>query len=131
MEILEKIIQWTKLKCRIQAAPERVLYFKEREIWWASIGANIGSEQNGKNDLFERPTLILKTLYGGNLLLVAPIRSGGRRGDYYFRTEYENRIQSVIFSQIRVISSKRLVRKLRVMPLEEFARAKEHLKRWI
>jgi mRNA-degrading endonuclease toxin of MazEF toxin-antitoxin module len=131
MNFIEKIVEWTKLKCRIQSAPEREIYFREREIWWASIGANIGSEQNGKNELFERPVLILKVLYGGSLLLIAPIRSGGKASDYYFRTRNGGRIQSVIFAQIRVISAKRLVRKLRVMPFEEFTRAKEHLKRWL
>ena len=33
--------------------------FKERDIFWVSIGQNIGYEQNGKSDIFSRPVLIL------------------------------------------------------------------------
>jgi hypothetical protein len=32
----------------------------EREIWWCSMGVNIGDEEDGKNELFERPVLILR-----------------------------------------------------------------------
>ena len=36
--------------------------FHEREIWWASFGINIGREQDGRGDNFERPIVVLKTL---------------------------------------------------------------------
>lgn len=26
------------------------MFFNEREIWWGSLGVNIGYEQDGKND---------------------------------------------------------------------------------
>lgn len=129
--VLERIIEWTKLKCQIQAASPHALYVRERKIWRASIGANIGSEQNGKNDLFERPVLILKILYGGTLILAAPLRSGGQRGDYYVQTQYRKKVQSIILAQIMVISTKRLIRKLRVLPHEEFSQVRERLKRWL
>jgi hypothetical protein len=35
-------------------------FYHEREIWWSSIGLNIGVETNGKSDHFERPVLIVK-----------------------------------------------------------------------
>ena len=34
--------------------------FKEREVWWCSLGANIGTEQNGKGQNFTRPVLVLR-----------------------------------------------------------------------
>ena len=34
--------------------------FSEKEIWWCSLGKNIGNEQDGKNRNFERPVLIFK-----------------------------------------------------------------------
>jgi hypothetical protein len=34
---------------------KKFFYFREKEIWWACLGANIGFEQNGKNENFERP----------------------------------------------------------------------------
>ena len=55
----KKFSDWTKLKIRIHSRRKKV-YFKEREIWWVSLGVNIGHEQDGKNIRFERPVLILK-----------------------------------------------------------------------
>jgi mRNA interferase MazF len=41
---------------------KNIPYFYEREIWWCSIGLNVGYEQDGKNDNFERPVLVLKKI---------------------------------------------------------------------
>lgn len=35
-------------------------YVHAREIWWCSIGINVGDEEDGKNSMFERPVLIIK-----------------------------------------------------------------------
>lgn len=126
--IIEKIYEWTRLKCRIQTSPERVVYFKEREIWWASIGANIGSEENGKNKLFERPVLILKKFYGGEVAWVVPATSKPRGGGYYFYSPSGEDPQTFILSQLRTISLKRLLRKQRSMPVEEFDLLREKIK---
>lgn len=36
--------------------------FKEREIFWARIGQNIGAEEFGKGNEFQRPILIIRKL---------------------------------------------------------------------
>ena len=59
-QYLIKFIEWAKLKIRIHVSEEEPVYFKEKDIWWASLGANIGHEQDGKNESFERPILVLK-----------------------------------------------------------------------
>ena len=35
--------------------------FQEREIWWCSVGVNIGHEMDGKNQFYNRPVLIVRT----------------------------------------------------------------------
>ena len=32
-----------------------IRYFYEREVWWAVVGQNIGSEEDGKGKNFARP----------------------------------------------------------------------------
>ncbi len=44
----------------------------EGDVWWASIGENIGSEINGKNQNFTRPVIILKKL-SRTLFFVIPL----------------------------------------------------------
>ncbi len=126
-DFVERIIAWTKLKIRVHTKKAAVPFVKERSIWWAHLGVNIGHEQDGKNDSFERPVLVVKNLFGGNILWVIPITSKEHEdGNYFFRTSYAQRpdgkiiTQYVILPQLKAVSPKRLIRKLRVMPKEEF-----------
>jgi len=45
---------------------------KQREIYWANIGENIGFEQNGKGDNFMRPLLIFKK-FSNNIFFGIPL----------------------------------------------------------
>jgi len=52
---------WSNLKEHIHDQPDQTIpYFREGEIWWSRLGVNIGFEQDGKNEEFMRPVLILK-----------------------------------------------------------------------
>jgi hypothetical protein len=42
--------RWNELKKKIDSYPaDNVPYFHEREIWFCSIGHNVGFEQDGKD----------------------------------------------------------------------------------
>ena len=45
--------KWHKKKTKVNEA-EGTALFHEREIWWCSLGANIGHEKDGKNKKFEK-----------------------------------------------------------------------------
>jgi mRNA interferase MazF len=117
-EKLEKMVEWTKLKMRIHSNEERIIYFNEREIWWASIGINIGNEIDGKNGYFERPVLVLKKI-NPNSLLVIPITTQDKQGYYYLELGSETGKDIFILSQMRLISSKRLIRKMKNRTVSE------------
>lgn len=51
--------EWNELKKRLDAK-EHYPTFKEREIWWCQLGANVGYETNGSGKDFARPVLILR-----------------------------------------------------------------------
>ena len=107
------ISQWHKMKIAIQLTSNQDdLYFREKEIWWASLGSNLGHEEDGKNKKFERPILILKK-FNKHLILIVPLTSRVKENNkYYFKFNLNNRVSSVIISQIRIISSKRLIRRI-------------------
>ena len=50
---------WNEKK-KILAADERLAEFHERQVWWCSIGINIGSEQHSQSEDFSRPILVIK-----------------------------------------------------------------------
>lgn len=89
----------------------RDLFFYSREIWWCSAGLNIGIETDGKNDNFERPMLIIKK-FNSDMVWVLPLTTKGKNNKYYLKLDYEIIKSWVILSQIKTISTKRLLRKI-------------------
>ena len=59
--------EWNK---KIEKLQQKVsnTYFYEREIWWASVGMNVGDEEDGKGDNYARPVLIVRK-FNKNLFL--------------------------------------------------------------
>lgn len=134
MEIIEKVIKiffdWTKLKISIHSS-EIKKFPKKREIWWASLGQNIGVEINGKNKNFERPILVIKK-YNNDSILVLPISSKVKESKFYFKFVNNDKEENIVnLSQLRTISSKRLVRKVWKLEGNVYAQIKEKLKEFI
>jgi len=68
---VKKYDEWNEVKKNIFKT-ENSVYFKERDVFWASIGVNIGFEQDGKGNIFSRPVLILKK-YSKSMFLGVPL----------------------------------------------------------
>jgi mRNA interferase MazF len=93
--------------------------FHEREIWWCSLGLNVGTEQDGGQD-YERPVVILRK-FNLESSLVAPLTGRTREGRYYFPLgRIDDRDATVILSQIRFIDRKRLKNKIAMLPMKTF-----------
>ncbi len=120
---------WNKLKQKIQARPID-FHIKPRQIWWCSLGINIGSEQDGKNENFERPVLIYKFI-NREMVLVVPFTSSIREDRHHVIVEDESfHKSSIILSQIRVISPKRLLRQISWVPEAQFLLISEKLQKF-
>ena len=111
---------WNVKKKKLNNTKRRI-YFKERQIWWCSIGLNVGFEQDGKNDNFERPVIVLKK-FSNDLLWILPLTSQNKQGKYYYQMQYSSKTYVVILSQIRAISSKRLLRKMIRISSQDFSK---------
>lgn len=116
---LKKIVEWTKLKLKIHLQEKNIFYFYEREIWWTSIGSNIGCEQDGKNDKFERPILVLKK-FNSTMLWALPLTSKQKQGEYFYYIDDNEKKYTFILPQLRLISSKRLIRKMSKISVSNF-----------
>src|SRR3989344_2648789 len=86
-------------------------YIHEREVWWCSLGINIGFEEDGKNASFERPVLILKK-FSKEVVLIVPLSTKVKNHPYHFPHLHYGQEYSALLSQVRVISTKRLLRKI-------------------
>ncbi len=105
--------EWNKLKKLINQKDISPFFnFHAGEIWWTALGINVGKEIDGKNETFERPVLILKVI-NRHTLYVFPLTSrDGWTDKYHYKVDYQDGGSGVVvFSQVRVISSNRLLRK--------------------
>lgn len=117
---------WSHEKKKIQSLGLQKL-FHEREIWWVSFGVNIGREQDGRGDNFERPIIILKKL-SADTLICLPLSTKKKLKIFQASVTHDNVQGFALLDQIRVIDSKRLVRKVGMIGLNEFMVLKEKMK---
>lgn len=98
---------WNNLKKTI--AKVNRTFFDKGEVWFATLGKNIGDEEDGKNINFERPILILRK-FNNNIFIAVPLTSQNKDGKYYKKiVSFDS---TVILSQVRLLDSKRLLRKI-------------------
>src|SRR3989344_1393552 len=112
--------KWNENKQTIHENKERKLYHA-REIWWCSLGVNVGAEQDGTGEDFERPVIIIKGL-SRQTCIILPLTSS--KEIHKMRVPVgiiDGREASVILSQIRVVDTKRLVNKLGFLDEEMFS----------
>jgi mRNA interferase MazF len=117
--------QWNGVKKELQFR-KSIPFFEEREVWWCSMGANVGWEQDGKGASFSRPVLILRKFVIPNkkdpthplagMFWAVPLTTQNRKGFFYrpvhFKLNQEMVTRIAILSQIRLFDSKRLEEKM-------------------
>ncbi len=115
---------WVKLKKELDKS-ERKPFAHTREVWWVSLGINIGAEADGKNENFERPCIILK-VYNTESLLILPITSKAKEDKFHFKIEVKSKnvnSKKVVYVKLthpRIVSVKRLIRKVDTVNKEVF-----------
>ena len=115
--------EWSYKKQKLDSS-KRDLLFKEGEIWWCSIGKNIGEEVYGKGKEFRRPIVILKKL-SRNSCVVMPTTTKERTGSWYYYLNINGKKRWVMLNQIRFISANRLWVRESSLSLEEFIQMKK------
>ncbi len=101
---------------------------KEGDVWWCSMGENVGIEINGKQKLFLRPVLVLKKLSKHGFLGV-PLTSQFHEGLWYVAFEFKNKKQYAALAQIRTLSVYRLCRKMGVVPDSDLKMVRDGFKK--
>jgi len=97
----------------------------------SNVGRNIGFEQNGSGDNFSRPVLIVKK-FNNHMFWAISLSTKQKDFDFYFNfTDSNNQKVSAILAQMKLISVKRLKRKLYDIPNELFDEMKQKLKSFL
>jgi UDP-N-acetylbacillosamine transaminase len=114
---MEDFDGWNKLKKELHEKETKIL-FKEGEIWWVSLGQNIGEESYGKGEKFRRPVIIFRKLTGSSCIAI-PLTSKERLGTWYFTFEVEGVKKYAMMHQMKMLSSKRFESRMTTMPEKE------------
>ncbi len=111
--------EWTKRKIEIDGSIERSLYHR-REVWWCTLGANIGFEQDGTGTGYQRPVLVIRG-FSAFVCLVVPLTTSLKNNKYHVSAGVVDGKQAfAIISQLRLIDTKRLAEKIGYIAVKDF-----------
>ena len=117
--MIKSFFPWHNKKECIDRKNKRI-YFHEREIWWCSIGVNVGFEQDGKGKDFARPVLIFKK-FNKEIFWALPLSTIIKSNKFYYPLNLGDNInRCVILSQIRLLDGKRLLDKAGIINNETY-----------
>jgi mRNA-degrading endonuclease toxin of MazEF toxin-antitoxin module len=110
-----KFDRWNQTKQQVHNK-ENLVGFKPREIFWVRLGQNIGDEEFGKGNEFQRPVLIVKKLTS-NLFMGIPLTSKVKEENDFFHTisyttKKGNMQNSLMLLQLKTFDKKRLMGKI-------------------
>ena len=113
--------RWHNKKSGIDKIEQRP-FFHNGEIWWCSLGINIGFEQDGGGDDLLRPVIIFRK-FNNEIFWAIPLTHTKKKSKYYFQLSpiESDKISTAILSQIRLIDAKRLSHKSGNLNKDEFA----------
>jgi mRNA interferase MazF len=125
--------EWNEVKKEL-SIKERKLGIKQREIFWANIGQNIGFEQNGKGKNFARPIIVIRKLTKDLFLGIPTTTTLREDNDYFHKFKYttsnnEVLVVSALILQVKVFSIKRIMNKIGMIHKEDFKVIVEKSKR--
>jgi mRNA interferase MazF len=101
--------------------------FKEREVWWCSVGVNIGHEIDGKHERFLRPVLVIRK-FNRQIFWGVAMSTKLKDNQYYFPIEFKGRQECIVLSHLRLYDAKRLNNLMGTLPKDQFDIVKEALK---
>ena len=124
--------KWNKIKKKIEGEinqPDR--FPKEGEVWLSTLGKNIDHEQNGSGDNFARPVLIVKK-FNNQMFWSVALSTKQKPFDFYHNfTDPNGNEVSTILAQLKLLSVKRLDRKLYDLPDKQLQEIKDKLKKFL
>ena len=123
MDFINEIKNWLELKIKLWIEDKKVV-FKQGEIWWCSLGFNLGEEIFGKGKKFTRPILIFKK-FTANSFLGLPLTLHGKKGSWYVEIKTGGVKRWALLNQARILDKKRLINKIDSVKQVDFEKVKK------
>ena len=112
---------WHHKKTAIEQSAGPRVFFHEREVWWCSLGLNVGFEQDGRGSRFSRPVLVFKK-FNKEVFWALPLSTKIKTSKFYSPVDLHDGVARVaIISQIRLMDGKRLLQKVGTIDEDNYA----------
>ena len=121
-DCVKLVKEWCGLKSNLCGKESKVI-FKQGDIWWASLGMNLGEEMFGKGEKFRRPVLVFRK-FTGNSFLGLPITKQEKRGSWYVEITIHKERRWVMLNQARILDKKRLTNRIGELDDTDFHKVK-------
>jgi mRNA interferase MazF len=110
---------WNKKKIKLDGL-KKYLHPKEKEVWWCSIGVNIGTEIYGKGNDFTRPILIINAENSESVIGI-PLSSKLKNSNFSKIIKTINgKLHAALVGQIRIFDKRRLLTKITEIEEKEY-----------
>ncbi|MDE3037586.1 MAG: type II toxin-antitoxin system PemK/MazF family toxin [Pseudomonadota bacterium] len=93
--------------------------FRERQVWWCSIGMNIGFEMYGKGEMYTRPVLVVRK-FSKRSFFGVPMTSRRKDIPGHFPTHFRGTSGAAKLEQLKLFDSKRLVKLMGYLPDDQY-----------
>lgn len=108
---MKDFYNWNKKKIKIDSY-KWFKHTKGKEIWWCSVGVNVGTEIYGKGKVFARPVVVLNSEVSESFVGI-PLTSKIKNGKYCCIIRVtDNKISTALIYQIRNFDKRRLIKKI-------------------
>lgn len=114
--------RWCDLKIILREKQNKII-FKQGDIWWCSLGVNLGEEMFGKGEKFTRPVLVFRK-FTSNSFLGLPLTTHGKEGSWYVGITVHKKKNWVMLNQARVLDKKRLTKRFVALDDRDFREVK-------
>lgn len=118
--------RWNEQKKQFSKKSTKIM-FHEREIWWCSLGINLGSEQMSLSRDFSRPVLIVR-VFTQTMFWGIPLTTKIQEKPYRYPFSLNNIQNDALILQLRAFDQKRLIRKIGMLEMTSFQEIKLFVK---
>lgn len=104
---------------------DKYLHPKEKEIWWCSVGLNVGSEVLGKGKFLSRPVLVINAESSESFIGI-PLTSKLKNTKYacIIKTE-DQKLHTALIYQVKNFDKRRLIGKAYLLNDAEYKKLKD------
>ena len=122
-DFINVIHEWCALQIVLWKKPSKAV-FKQGDIWWCSLGLNIGEEMYGKGVLFSRPVLVFRKFTTSSFLGL-PLTKQEKEGTWYVEITIHGERNWVILNQVRILDKKLFTTRIGALDNADFEKPRE------